>query len=99
WIPARGEGLGARASVAEAVARPWPIPHPAEAIAIPNPAEIATQFAPPEVPPCANAGTAKQSADNAMNTFFKTPSVLRIVFSPMNCRQWVVDVTVQTPSR
>jgi hypothetical protein len=46
-----------------------------------NPAEIATQLVALEVPPCANAGTAKQSADNAINTLLKTRIRLRIVFS------------------
>jgi hypothetical protein len=57
------------------------MPQPAEAIAMENPAEIATQLAVLEAPPCANAGTAKQSADSAINIFLKTPSKLRIVFS------------------
>jgi hypothetical protein len=64
-----------------------------------NPAVIATQFTPPPAasPPCANAGTAKLSTDNAMNRLLS----LRMLLSPhMNCRQWVVDVIlVQTPSR
>src|SRR6185437_13305623 len=98
-MPARAAGFLAKASVAEAVARPWPMPHPADAIAMENPAEIATQLVALEVPPCAKAGTAKQRADSAINTFLKIPSMLRICFSPMKCRQWVVDVTVQTPSR
>jgi hypothetical protein len=68
-------------------------------MAIPIPAAMGAQLLPPVVPPCANAGTANESADNARNTFFITPNKLRIVSSPMNCRQLVVDVTVQTPSR
>jgi hypothetical protein len=72
------------------------MPHPAEAIAIENPAAIATQLVPPASPPCANAGMAKQSADSAINKLLNT---LLIFLPPMNCRQWVVDVTVQTPSR
>jgi hypothetical protein len=94
-MPARAEGFRAIPSVAEAAARPWPSPQPAEAIAIETPAKTATQLVAAGVPPWAKAGTAKHNADKLMNTLLNVP----IVFSPMKCRQWVVDVTVQTSSR
>jgi hypothetical protein len=57
------------------------MPHPAEAIAMENPAAIATQFVGFEAsPPCANAGTAKQKAEIAINTLLQVPIMLRIVF-------------------
>jgi hypothetical protein len=59
------------------------------------PAKTATQLVPAAAPPWANAGTAKHNAESPMNTLLN----VRIFFSPMKCRQWVVDVTVQTPSR
>jgi hypothetical protein len=48
------------------------MPHPADAIAMENPAAIATQLVPLASPPCANAGTAKQSDDRAMNKLLST---------------------------
>jgi hypothetical protein len=81
------------------VALAWPRPQTADAIAMANPAVIATQLVPAAAPPCANAGTAKHMADIAIN---KQLSLRSMVFSPraINLPQWVVDVIlVQTPSR
>jgi len=49
------------------VAFAWPKAHKPEAIAIENPAVIATQFVPAASAPWANAGTAKQSNESVMN--------------------------------
>src|SRR5260370_35191247 len=83
-MAALAEGLRAIPSVAEAAARPWPIPHPAAAIAMAIPAAAATQLVVPAAPsPWARAGTAKQRADSAINMLLKVRSRIRIVFSPM----------------
>ena len=47
WMPARAPGLRARASVAEAVALPWPSPQRPAAMAMPIPAPMGTRLAPP----------------------------------------------------
>src|SRR5580700_9171796 len=98
-MPARAAGLRARPSAAAAVALAWAKPQTAEAIAMENPAVMATQLtALAASPPCAKTGTARNIQASAMNRQLS----LRIVFLlvSMNCRQWVVDVIlVQTPSR
>src|SRR5208283_2956197 len=88
-MPGRAAGLRARLSAAEAVALPCARAQMPEAKAMENPAAIATQLTtPPEVPPCAKAGTANESADSTMNNLLSLP----IVFSPrMKYRQLVVD--------
>src|SRR5713101_4873504 len=80
-MAALAEGLRAIPSVAEAAARPWPIPHPAAAIAMAIPAAAATQLVVPAAPsPWAKAGTAKHRADSAINTLLKVRIMIRIVF-------------------
>src|SRR5258705_12573338 len=75
-MAALADGFRAMASVAEAVARPWPSPHPAAAIAIASPENAATQFVGAAAPPSANAGTAKHNADRTISTLLK----MRICF-------------------
>src|SRR5579863_2551399 len=79
WIPGRAAGLRASDSVAEATAFPWASPHTADAIAIENPAVIATQLASLIPPPCAKAGIAKQRADRAMKIRLSVRIVLLLV--------------------
>src|ERR1700723_2097014 len=89
-IPARAPGLRATASVAEAVARPWPRPQSPAAIPMPIPAAMAVSPAPVDASPVwAKAGPARNSTDSVMKRYCS----LRIL-SPCfrrNCRQWVVE--------
>jgi hypothetical protein len=59
--------LRAKPSAAAAVALACANPQTADAIAIENPAVIATQLVGSAAPPWANAGIAKHIADSAMN--------------------------------
>src|SRR5437588_4731215 len=68
WMPGRAEGLRARPSAAAAVALACAIPQTAEAIAMAKPEVMATQLTVEAWPACANAGTARHSADGIMNT-------------------------------
>jgi hypothetical protein len=66
-MPGRAAGLRANPSAAAAVALACARPHTAEAIAMENPAEIATQFTPPAgAAPWAKTGMAKNKKANAM---------------------------------
>src|SRR3954452_5280416 len=69
WMPARAPGLRARASQAEAVARPWPRPQRPAAIAIPTPAPIGTMLIGWLVADCAYAGIAMNSADSVIEKY------------------------------
>jgi hypothetical protein len=96
-MPGRAAGLRARPSAAAAVAFACANPQTADAIAMENPAVIATQLVPPvAAPPCANTGTAKATNDNAINTLLNS---FILFFSLHELPQEVVDVIlVQTPS-
>src|SRR6266567_8685729 len=89
-IPGRAPGLRARASVAEAVALPWPRPQRPAASAMPRPAAIGTHWlAGLYAVACPKAGVASSIADSVMKKYCN----LRIVLlrSPKVRRQWVVD--------
>src|SRR5215831_6574335 len=88
WIPGRAAGLRASDSVAEATALPWASPQTAEAIAMENPAVMATQLVSAVPPPCAKAGMAKQRAERAMKIRLSVRMVLLLLSI---CRQEVVD--------
>src|ERR1700704_223269 len=77
-MPGRAAGLRAKASAAAAVAFPWASPQMADAMAMENPAAIATQFTAFAASPWANAGTAKHNPDITMNKLLN----LRIGVSP-----------------
>jgi hypothetical protein len=88
-MPGRAAGLRARLSAAEAVALPCAKAQMPEAKAMENPAAIATQLTPLSPPPCAKAGTAKDSTDNTINNLL---SLLIVFLLVLKYRQWVVDV-------
>ena len=64
-----GSGIAAQAfGRSSSGSGPAPVPHTAEAIAMENPAVMATQLtAPAASPPCANTGTARSIKASAMN--------------------------------
>src|SRR5437660_6986186 len=96
-MPGRAAGFRASDSVAAAVAFACPSPQIAEAMAMANPAVIATHLLSLADSAWAYKGVASNIPDSAMNSVRN----FCIVFLPlMNCCQWVVDVIlVQTPSR
>src|SRR5271170_7619804 len=91
WMPARAPGLRARASVAEAVALPWPSPQRPAAMAMPTPAPMGTRLAPPPPSvPWANAGVANSSADRVINRYCSLRIAFLLAFVKIAV-QWVVD--------
>jgi len=100
-IPGRAPGLRANASVAEAVARPCPIPQRPAAIAIPRPAASGTHWLVGPVAACAKAGDANSTAARDINTNFIVLIVLYILLhAPVNLAAsgWL-RLTVLAPSR
>ena len=75
-IPGRAPGLRASASVAEAVARPWPRPQSPAASAMPIPAAIGVHGLEVSPAACANAGVARSIAAIAINPYFIMRSAL-----------------------
>src|ERR1700704_6535170 len=95
-MPGRAAGFRAKPSAAAAVALACASPQTADAIAMENPAVMATQLVPPAIsPPCANMGTAKLRNDIAINILLSS----FIVSSPcMNCRRrWLTSSSYRRP--
>src|SRR5579862_4243548 len=88
-MPGRAAGLRASPSAAAAVALPCARAQMPDAKAIENPAAIATQLTSLDAPPCANAGTANESADSTMNSLLN----VRMCFSSYEiaARRWLTS--------